>query len=190
MAVTDLAMTVGDPLRSIALSRLPDPQITLAAVGVMKAVAVCLESPVIMILQASHRAGRQAASYRALRYFTAVLATALTLLFMLLCTDDVYEWLFRTVLASQEVASVARSAAHCSCRGLRSSPGAGLFKATSFITIEKGPSPEPVGFDSFWWVASGLRRLGRLEQGAARQYFLLGGIVVEAVAVTGHTRRA
>ncbi|HEY9802578.1 MAG TPA: hypothetical protein V6D25_19605 [Leptolyngbyaceae cyanobacterium] len=97
LSLSDVAMTLGDPLQTSALSRLPFPQETLAGVGVVKGVAVFLESPIIMILHASTALGGQAKSRRALWQFTVIVGLVLSGIFLFLTWEPVYNWLLLDV---------------------------------------------------------------------------------------------
>lgn len=59
LAMSDVIMALGDP-DGPTVSRLGNPQASLAAMGVVKAVANFLESPIIMILQTSTALSRTA----------------------------------------------------------------------------------------------------------------------------------
>ncbi|WP_414567980.1 hypothetical protein [Nostoc sp. CCY 9925] len=93
LSLSDVAMTLGDPLQTAALSRLAFPQETLAGVGVVKAVAVFLESPIIMILHASTALGNYNASRRALWKFTMIAGLSLSGIFLVLTWEPLYNWL-------------------------------------------------------------------------------------------------
>ncbi|MHC0067277.1 hypothetical protein ACWATR_30940 [Nostoc sp. UIC 10890] len=93
LSLSDVAMTLGDPLQTAALSRLAFPQETLAGVGVVKAVAVFLESPIIMILHASTALGNYNASRRALWQFTMIAGLSLSGIFLVLTWEPLYNWL-------------------------------------------------------------------------------------------------
>lgn len=111
LSLSDVVMALGDPLQTMALTRLPDAQATLAGMGVVKAIAVFLESPIIMILHASTALGKQAASRSALWRFMLLLSGILSLIFAGLCVGPVYDWLLLSFFGvSQEVASIGRIA--------------------------------------------------------------------------------
>jgi hypothetical protein len=97
LSLTDVAMTLGDPLQTVALTRLTFPQETLAGVGVVKGVAVFLESPIIMILHASTALGGNVASRRALWQFTVITGLSLSGIFLLLTWEPLYKWLILDV---------------------------------------------------------------------------------------------
>jgi len=84
-------MAAADPLLATSLSRLPGASAQLAALGVVKAVAVCLESPIIMVLHASTALSSETRSRQALRRFVTGLAGIITLLFLMLPLP----WAFR-----------------------------------------------------------------------------------------------
>ncbi|OCQ89617.1 hypothetical protein BCD64_16755 [Nostoc sp. MBR 210] len=111
LSLSDVAMTLGDPLQTSALSRLPFPQETLAGVGVVKGVAVFLESPIIMILHASTALGGQIKSRRALWQFTVIVGLALSGIFLLLTWEPLYNWLLLDVFGvSSSIAARGRTA--------------------------------------------------------------------------------
>lgn len=104
-------MAVGDPLQTMTLARLDSPQVNLAAMGILKAVANFLESPIIMILHASTLLSRGSSSRRALARFTILLSSCLTLIFLSLSVEPAYSWLVLKVFGgSTEVRTQARSA--------------------------------------------------------------------------------
>jgi hypothetical protein len=84
-------MAAADPLLATSLSRLPGASAQLAALGVVKAVAVCLESPIIMVLHASTALSSETRSRQALCRFVTGLAGIITLLFLMLPLP----WAFR-----------------------------------------------------------------------------------------------
>ena len=82
MAGTWLMMSIEGPFVAAIIARLDDPKYNLAAFGVAFAVAILVESPVIMILSASTALVEGPLSYRRLRNFSFVLNLLITL-FML-----------------------------------------------------------------------------------------------------------
>ena len=97
LSLSDVAMTLGDPLQTAALSRLAFPQETLAAVGIVRAIAILLESPIIMILHASTALGSYTASRRALWRFTVIAGVSLSSIFLVLTWEPLYNWLILDV---------------------------------------------------------------------------------------------
>lgn len=109
LAMTDFAMTLGDMLRPIALSRLPNTELALAATGVVKSIAVFLESPIIMILHASTALSANKQSHRALWSFTLMSCGMLSSIFLVMFFQPLYDWLFIDLFGvSQETAALAR----------------------------------------------------------------------------------
>lgn len=82
MAGTWLMMSIEGPFVAAIIARLDDPKYNLAAFGVAFAVAILVESPVIMILSASTALVAGPLSYRRLRNFAFALNLIITL-FML-----------------------------------------------------------------------------------------------------------
>ena len=108
LSLSDAAMALADPLLAITLSRLPAPTTQLAALGVVKAVAVLLESPIIMVLHASTALGSRRPSREALRRFVVILASLLTVVLLLLSLPAPYAWLSRSVYnLSEDLADAA-----------------------------------------------------------------------------------
>jgi len=93
LSLSDAAMAVADPLLAITLTRLPSPEVQLAALGVVKALANFLESPIIMVLHASTALSGWGPSRRALSRFVVLLACSLTVLFLLLSWPSIHRWL-------------------------------------------------------------------------------------------------
>lgn len=108
LSLSDVAMALGDPLQAMALTRLPQPQTTLAAMGVVKAVANLLESPIIMLLHAATALSASAAARRSLWRFTLLASVVLSSLFATLALPPGYTWLMRRVFgATPEIAATA-----------------------------------------------------------------------------------
>lgn len=111
LSLSDVAMALGDPLQTTALTRLDHPQASLAAMGVVKSIAVFLESPIIMILHASTALGKQEEARKALWRFMLLLSLGLSLLFAFLCWGPVYDRLLGTVFGVEpSVAQIGRIA--------------------------------------------------------------------------------
>lgn len=97
LSLSDVVMALGDPLQVMALTRLADPTTSLATMGVVKAIANLLESPVIVMLHASTALAKRAESRAALWRFMLALSSTLTLIFMLLCLPGIYSRLLQDV---------------------------------------------------------------------------------------------
>jgi Na+-driven multidrug efflux pump len=107
--MSDVIMALGDPLQISAVSRLSNPKASLAAMGVVKALANFLESPIIMILQTSTALSGDRGSRRCLAGFVVMLALLCSGTFLLLNLPGCYEWVFLSLFgATPEVAQAAR----------------------------------------------------------------------------------
>ncbi|MFT3772632.1 MAG: hypothetical protein QM820_45150 [Minicystis sp.] len=192
LSLSDVVMTLGDPLQTMALSRLPDTREVLAAVGIVKAIAVFLESPIIMILHASTALSRSAASRRALWRFTRLLGGALTAIFVLLAFKPIYDVLLLRIFgAGPSIAAIGRTTF------LLVLPWPGIIAWRRFyqgVLIRRGKTRQ-VGWASLsrlaWVVAIlsmgvSLRIDGALLAGVT----LIGAVLVEAIAVTALAWRA
>lgn len=111
LSLSDMAMALGDPLLAITLTRLPSPEVSLAALGIVKAVANFWESPIIMMLHASTALAPQARARAALWRFMLVLSALLTLGFGLLALPPCYEVLFTRVFTVSSAVKQAAQAA-------------------------------------------------------------------------------
>jgi hypothetical protein len=80
LSLSDVVMALVDPLVITTLAHMPDARINIAAFGIAKAVAVCFESPIIMVLHASNTLAASRAARRAMARFTIVALAVLTML--------------------------------------------------------------------------------------------------------------
>lgn len=92
-------MTVEIPLLSAAIARNPDPQIHLAAWGLVFSLALIFGSPVIMLLSASTALSRDWPAYQQVRRYTWWLAFGLTVLHALLAFTPVFDLVVGNLLA-------------------------------------------------------------------------------------------
>jgi progressive ankylosis protein len=186
LSLTDVVMTLGDPLQTMALSHLSNTREVLAAVGMVKSVAVVLESPIIMILHASTTFSRSAASMRALARFTLLFGGLLVGIFLILAWRPVSDWLFvRVFSADPSVAALGRVAF------ILMIPWPGVIAWRRFhqgFLIGRGKS-RLVGWASvgrLLWVLVALATGVILQVNGAflAGVTLIGAVVVEALAVT------
>jgi hypothetical protein len=102
-------MALGDPLLAVTLARLPETATQLAALGVVKSLAILWESPIIMVLHASTALSGWAPARAALARFVLVLTSLLTLGLFSLSLPSIYAWLASDVYhLKPEVAQAAR----------------------------------------------------------------------------------
>ncbi len=90
LAGTWLMMALEGPFLAAIIARLADPTENLAAYGVALAVALLVESPVIMLLSAATALVTDRASYLALRRFTQTLNVVITAVMALLLVPPVF----------------------------------------------------------------------------------------------------
>ncbi len=103
LALSWLFMALELPVVSAALARLPEAQIQLAAFGgVVMALLLLVESPIIMLLAASTALSRDGASYLSLRNFMHRLSAGLTLVQLVLATTPLYDFVVTRLIAVPE----------------------------------------------------------------------------------------
>lgn len=90
LSISDITMAGSEPLVATTLAHLPDSRTELAALGVAKAIAIFLESPIIMVLHASNALAASPAARIALRQLVTILCVGLTLLLFLLLIPPVF----------------------------------------------------------------------------------------------------
>ncbi len=99
LALSWMMMAVAHPVVAIGISRLPNPEVHLAAYGVTFDLAVLIESPIIMLFSASVALARNQGSYRLLRRFTLLLAGTLMGLFALVAYTSLFDVVVVRLLA-------------------------------------------------------------------------------------------
>lgn len=111
LAAQWLMMGLEGPFLAAIIARLVDPTFNLAAYGVAYALAILVESPVIMLMSASTALVDDAESYRRLRNFANALNILSTALLLLVLIPPVYAGLMITVLGLPEpIAELVRGA--------------------------------------------------------------------------------
>lgn len=98
LAAQWLMMGLEGPFLAAVIARLGDPTFNLAAHGVAYAIAILVESPVIMLMSASTALVEDAHSYRKLRNFANGLNALATALLLLVLVPPVFRGLMGTVL--------------------------------------------------------------------------------------------
>jgi progressive ankylosis protein len=98
LAAQWLMMALEGPFLAAIIARMGDPAFNLAAYGVSFALAILVESPVIMLMSASTALVEDGESYRRLRNFSNALNGGSTLLLLLVLVPPVYDVLMRAVL--------------------------------------------------------------------------------------------
>lgn len=104
-------MALGEPLQTTTLVRLDEPRLSLAAMGIVKAVAHFLESPIIMILHASTALSKGPRSRLSLWRFVLVMIAVCTSVFLFINLQPVYMWVMHVLFAADaRTAQTARPA--------------------------------------------------------------------------------
>lgn len=98
LAAQWVMMAAEGPFLAAVIARMGDAAFNLAAYGVSFAVAILVESPVIMLMSAATALVEDAASYRRLRAFTALLNAGSTALLLLVLVPPVFRWTMLGVL--------------------------------------------------------------------------------------------
>ena len=99
MAGTWLMMAAEAPFLAAVIARLDEPKHNLAAFGLAYAVAILVESPVIMMLSASTALVRGPISLRRLRRFGAALNGAITVGMLLMLLTPAWRWIAGELIA-------------------------------------------------------------------------------------------
>ncbi|CAN5773865.1 hypothetical protein BH23GEM6_BH23GEM6_20980 [soil metagenome] len=98
-------MASESPFLAAVIARMAEPVYNLAAYGVAYALAILVESPVIMLMSASTALVEDASSYRRLRAFAMMLNAGATAMLLLMLVPSVYDGLMGTVLGLPEEVS-------------------------------------------------------------------------------------
>ena len=99
LAATWLMMAVEGPFLAAVIARLPEAKINLAAYGVAFAIAMLVESPVVMLMTTSTALAEDAHSFRKLRRFAFLLNAATTVVLLVVLLPPVFDFIGFDVLA-------------------------------------------------------------------------------------------
>jgi hypothetical protein len=102
LAAQWLMMALEGPFLAAIIARMGEPAFNLAAYGVSFALAILIESPVIMLMSASTALVEDGESYRRLRNFSNALNAGSTALLLLVLVPPVYDFLMRGMLGLPE----------------------------------------------------------------------------------------
>ncbi|MCL6642610.1 MAG: hypothetical protein K6T71_04735 [Candidatus Bipolaricaulota bacterium] len=109
LAASWMLMGLELPAVSAVVSRLAEPQIHLAAYGVVFALSMIIESPIIMLLAASTALSRDWDSYLKVRRFMMQAGALLTALHVVIAFTPLYDFVFGTLIgAPTEIIEPAR----------------------------------------------------------------------------------
>jgi progressive ankylosis protein len=98
LAAQWIMMALEGPFLAAIIARMGEPAFNLAAYGVAFALAILIESPVIMLMSASTALVDDAESYRRLRNFANALNAGSTALLLFVLVPSVYHGLMNTLL--------------------------------------------------------------------------------------------
>jgi progressive ankylosis protein len=102
LAAQWIMMALEGPFLAAIIARMGDPAVNLAAYGVAFALAILVESPVIMLMSAATALVDDAESYRRLRNFANALNAGATVLLLLVLVPPVYNGLMFGLLGLPE----------------------------------------------------------------------------------------
>jgi hypothetical protein len=111
LAISFELMMLEGPAIQGAIGRLPSPSLNLAAWGLTMAIALVIESPVIMLLATAIALVKDAQTYRALRSFVILLCLTCTAITGLVAFTPLFDLVALHVMRQpQEIANAARPA--------------------------------------------------------------------------------
>ena len=93
LAASWALMALEGPFVQAAIARLPDPETSLAAFGIVTSVSITIEAPIIMLLATSTALCRDRAAYRVLRRFMIGLNLLLTVVAAVVAFTPAYDWI-------------------------------------------------------------------------------------------------
>lgn len=98
LAASWVLMTLEGPFVQAAIARLPEPEISLAAFGIVVSLSVTIEAPVIMLLATTTALCRNGAAYVVLRRFMISLNVILTVVAAIIAFTPVYGLVVRGLM--------------------------------------------------------------------------------------------
>lgn len=107
LAVSFTLMMLEGPSVQASIARLGEPALNLAAFGLVLSLSLIIESPVIMLLSTAIALVRDTQSYRALRAFTIVLISLLTVVTALIAWTRLYDLVVTGLLGIPDNISAA-----------------------------------------------------------------------------------
>ncbi|MBN1658355.1 MAG: hypothetical protein JXA93_08145, partial [Anaerolineae bacterium] len=91
LAVSTVMMVLEPSIINIGLGRTADPEVALAAYGVSFSLALLVEAPIIMLLDASVARSTDVAAFRTVRAFTFWLGVAVTVIGLVVSLTPLYD---------------------------------------------------------------------------------------------------
>lgn len=101
-------MTVEGPVIQAVIARLPNPEVSLAAFGIVFSLSITIEAPVIMLLATSTALCRDHAAYLVLRRFMLWLNVLLTIIGAIVAFTPLFDWIVLGAMGVPE--PIARAA--------------------------------------------------------------------------------
>ena len=102
LAAMWLLMALEQPTLSAVIARLPEPKLNLAAYGLTFAMALIIESPIIMFLTLGTALARSRQAYAMLMRFTLIMAAGLTVLHLLIALTPLYAFILSDLVGAPE----------------------------------------------------------------------------------------
>ncbi len=111
LALSWLMMSIADPVVSAGITRLPQPELELAAFGVAQPIAILMESPIIYMLGTGVALVRNRAMYHLVWRFMLHLSILMTVVSAVLFFTPAYHVMTRILLGlTEDVSAAARPA--------------------------------------------------------------------------------
>ena len=111
LALSWLMMSIADPVVSAGITRLPQPELELAAFGVAQPIAILMESPIIYMLGTGVALVRNRVMYKLVWRFMLHLSILMTVVSAVLFFTPAYHIMTRLLLGlTEDVAAAARPA--------------------------------------------------------------------------------
>lgn len=98
LAASWLLMTAEHPLVGAAIARLPDPEVNLAAWGIVFSLSIIIQGPSAMILAASTALSKDKDSYRQVRRYMLGITLLLTFIHILLAFTPLFDLVVRRLI--------------------------------------------------------------------------------------------
>ncbi len=186
LSLSDVIMVIAGPILTIGLTKLANPEVSLAAYSVAQNVAILLESPIIMLLHASNLLSRYRETYPPLRHFMLWANALLTVLYVLLAFTPAYDVIFRTLLGQPDAIAEAARPAFQAMLLWPAAIGWRRFYQGILIQHQRSSVVAYAGFARIGSLAAvtALGVMGRAHGATLAGVALVVSVIVEAAAVT------
>lgn len=186
LSLSDVIMVIAGPILTIGLTKLANPEVSLAAYSVAQNVAILLESPIIMLLHASNLLSRYRETYQPLRHFMLWANALLTVLYALLAFTPAYDVIFRTLLGQPDAIADAARPAFQAMLLWPAAIGWRRFYQGILIQHQRSSVVAYAGFARIGSLAAvtALGVMGRAHGATLAGVALVVSVIVEAAAVT------